>query len=392
MPQEEAVSLSDIDDPRFIRDAIGEFKILGQGAFLAKHGFGPSRSYRLRYEGSDYDSKAIVGVAHGYARPDLGPLKAENFSGGNATVRRLLEGLGFEVAVDTTFDHDEEVERTSWRLEVERIYTRAELKDLFGIRDRTINNGVFQPKYTSSIWLFVTEAKKAGRTQYNDHFEGEFLHWQGQTQGRTDRKIIDHRANGTELLIFFRAKWDEYPGAGFRYLGPFNYVSHEGSRPANFILRKAWPQISPVISADEASAEPFDPANIADARERVQRTIAQRRGQKAFRDALIVAYDGRCAFTGCEVRDVLEAAHIHHYRGPETNTVVNGLLLRADIHTLFDCELITVDPETLTVIVGPGLAGTEYGALHGMALRLPAKSTQHPSKDALAMHRRDSGL
>src|SRR5262249_21254342 len=46
-----------------------------------------------------YDSKAILGVAHGFAVPDEGPLRASDFSGGEATVKRRLEDLGFEVRV-----------------------------------------------------------------------------------------------------------------------------------------------------------------------------------------------------------------------------------------------------------------------------------------------------
>lgn len=55
------------------------------------------------------------------------------------------------------------------------------------------------------------------------------------------------------------------------------------------------------------------------------------------------AYERRCAVTGCTVEAVLEAAHISPYRGDHTNDVTNGLLLRADIHTMFDCGLIKVD-------------------------------------------------
>ncbi|MDZ7808966.1 MAG: HNH endonuclease signature motif containing protein [Arhodomonas sp.] len=51
-----------------------------------------------------------------------------------------------------------------------------------------------------------------------------------------------------------------------------------------------------------------------------------------FGETLIEAYEGRCAITGCNMLDVLEAAHIHPYRGDATNHPSNGLLLRADLH------------------------------------------------------------
>jgi hypothetical protein len=75
---------------------------LGREAFLKKYGFGRARSYRLIFEGHFYDSKAIVGVAYGYLPGATGPLKPQYFSGGDKTVRRLLEGLGFVVEVDET--------------------------------------------------------------------------------------------------------------------------------------------------------------------------------------------------------------------------------------------------------------------------------------------------
>ena len=77
--------------------ALAEFDRLGREAFLAKHGFGKARGYLLVRGDRRYDSKPIVGVAHGYDRPDLGPLRSQDFTGGEATVARLLESLGFEV-------------------------------------------------------------------------------------------------------------------------------------------------------------------------------------------------------------------------------------------------------------------------------------------------------
>jgi predicted restriction endonuclease len=102
-------------------------------------------------------------------------------------------------------------------------------------------------------------------------------------------------------------------------------------------------------------------------------------------------YDGCCAITGCSVRDVLEAAHIHPYRGPERNKVATGLLLRADLHTLFDCGLIAIDAATMTVIV-TSLQNSEYAAFHGSKLRPAHSLACQPSKRALALHRKAAGI
>ncbi len=81
----------------------------------------------------------------------------------------------------------------------------------------------------------------------------------------------------------------------------------------------------------------FDPD--IDARKRTLVAIAQREGQPAFRQSLLQAYAGTCVISGCTITVLLEAAHIVPYRGPQTNTVGNGLLLRADLHKLFELLL-----------------------------------------------------
>lgn len=77
--------------------AITECDALGRDQFLQKYGYGPARSYLLSYNGKQYDSKAIAGVAYGIQFPDRGPLKATALSGGDATVSPVFERLGFQI-------------------------------------------------------------------------------------------------------------------------------------------------------------------------------------------------------------------------------------------------------------------------------------------------------
>src|SRR5262245_21701887 len=91
------MALGELTSREAVLEAILEFDSLGRDRFLSKYGFGPARGYFLEHQGSRYDSKAIVGVAHGIQHPHLGPLRAADFSGGEATVKKLLEGLGFTV-------------------------------------------------------------------------------------------------------------------------------------------------------------------------------------------------------------------------------------------------------------------------------------------------------
>lgn len=373
------MSLSDIRMPQPVLDAIAECDRLGRNKFLKKYGFGCSRSYWLVHNGKQYDSKPIVGAAHAYARPDLGPLMPTEFMGG-IPVKRKLEQLGFRVEVNAPTLAS--IALTSDQLTLEKIYTRDDLRNLFSITDATLNTGIFSPKGTSSVWLFITEEKTADRTPYRDQLQGDRLYWQGQMSSRKDALIIDHETRGLELLVFFRRKKSEYPGFGFRYLGPFVYSSHTGNKPTNFVLQRKHDSTFRVAPT-AADADDFDPTSVEDARKRISRSITQRRGQKRFRDDLIAAYNGQCAITGCSVLDVLEAAHIYPYRGPDTNKVTNGLLLRSDVHTLFDCGLLAVDSKTMTVLVAPQLRDSEYGALHRCKLCVPESPSQQPSNEAL---------
>lgn len=128
----------------------------------------------------------------------------------------------------------------------------------------------------------------------------------------------------------------------------------------------------------------FSPGTLHDERERRLRAIVQRYGQPEFRTKLIKAYQRRCAVTGCDAVDALEAAHIVAYCGPQSNHISNGILLRADVHTLFDLDLIGVDPKTLSVRLAPELHDTIYVELHGKPLSLPTNSANKPNRQAIA--------
>ena len=138
------------------------------------------------------------------------------------------------------------------------------------------------------------------------------------------------------------------------------------------------------VNSKEADNPAYDPASVADDRERAMRGICIRRGQPAFRAALLAAYGGRCAITDCGIEDVLEAAHISPYSGPSSDHVCNGLLLRADIHTLFDCGLLAFDPKTRQVVLANRLRGSDYAHLAGQVLREPSDPAHQPSPLCLA--------
>lgn len=140
------------------------------------------------------------------------------------------------------------------------------------------------------------------------------------------------------------------------------------------------------IDVESEPQEIFDPAGLSDGRRKIVRAIARRQGQSKFRAALIDAYDAQCAISRTRIPDVLQAAHISPYMGPATNHVTNGLLLRADLHTLFDLGLIRIDPASFRVLVSPSLKESPYWIFDGVEICLPYKRSARPSPAALAAH------
>lgn len=116
-----------------------------------------------------------------------------------------------------------------------------------------------------------------------------------------------------------------------------------------------------------------------------------RLGQGAFRVMVTEAYTRRCAMTGERTLPVLQAAHIKPYAQAGPHRTNNGLLLRSDLHILFDKGYITVDPE-LNIEVSSSIKeefsnGREYYALHGKKLLItPSTLADAPSSTFLEWH------
>lgn len=137
-----------------------------------------------------------------------------------------------------------------------------------------------------------------------------------------------------------------------------------------------------LIAEVEDKRGSFDPKNDAEAKERVLRSIVLRRGQPKFRQDLLDTYK-RCLISGCTAENALEAAHIQPFASGGTNNISNGLLLRADLHTLFDLDLIRIDPDDMTVFVTPPLLGSEYKDFQKKPLLLPKNADVNLDKEAL---------
>jgi hypothetical protein len=103
-----------------------------------------------------------------------------------------------------------------------------------------------------------------------------------------------------------------------------------------------------------------------------------RKGQSQFRQKLLDAYGHRCAVTDYGPDNVLEAAHIEPHAKSGINQIDNGLLLRSDIHDLFDDNLIGINPDTYTLALKPKLLNSQYKVLDGQSIR-PTIDGSYPS-------------
>ena len=171
--------------------------------------------------------------------------------------------------------------------------------------------------------------------------------------------------------------------------GSGNTTSAKTPPPAQ-ILRESQGETAYTVADDPA--EPFDADRIEDTRRRIRTTVVQRQGQQEFRYTLLSAYRGQCSFTRTDIPEALEAAHILPYRGTETDHPANGLLLRADIHTLFDLGLLAVDTTTMSVLLSPQLHKSDYAPLNGRLLHVPREPLLQPDHKTLDRHRASVGL
>jgi hypothetical protein len=88
--------------------------------------------------------------------------------------------------------------------------------------------------------------------------------------------------------------------------------------------------------------------------------INQRKQQSKFRKTLITNYKGKCAISRCKIIDILDAAHILDHAKTGINKLPNGILLRTDLHGLFDCGKLLIEPETNIIFIHPDLKNSEY--------------------------------
>lgn len=242
-------------------------------------------------------------------------------------------------------------------------------------------------------WLAAEGLSSSTVKKYAGAIDGALTKWsiENKITSKPIRTVIDpdefsalsELIEGTEIFAERNLRGNHMYGAALKnYAKYLAHVAYSSSADLKAVSGPFDEQVV-LIAQNESQLQPFDPRDQNDGREHVLRDVVRRQGQPKFRSVLIAAYEGRCAITDCPVLVVLEAAHVTPYLGPHTNAVSNGLLLRADIHTLWDLGFIAIDPMEMTVAVNPKVQDPNYLRLEGSSVFQPVAIASRASHAAL---------
>ncbi|HET7546223.1 MAG TPA: HNH endonuclease [Usitatibacter sp.] len=186
-----------------------------------------------------------------------------------------------------------------------------------------------------------------------------------------------------EPFFLPRSEWISIPESF-----ALNIVSGKGYDTAAPEGARLWESVRTALGRLQA----HEPAELqGDERRFGEAYLARGRlGQGSFRVLVTEAYRRQCAVTGEKTLPVLEAAHIKPYSELGPHRISNGVLLRSDLHKLFDLGYVTITPEH-RLEVSPRLKeewlnGREYYAYHGKELRYVPSEGDRPSAEFLRWH------
>lgn len=286
--------------------------------------------------------------------------------------------------LSATAPHDEV---NFWRPSGDRTFKALEPGELLLFKLRAPNNviaggGVFS--HASNVPLSLAWEAFGLKNGVNGHVAMREL----IGNYRTDGAFADARHDpvvGCRILTqpFFwpREAWIKVPDSWSPTI-----VAGKGYDTASAEGAGLWHAVSERLTAAPAAGFAEAPARYG-----TPTLITPRLGQGAFRLTVTDSYERRCAVTGEKTLPILDAAHIKSFAAGGQHAPSNGLLLRTDIHRLFDLGYVTVDGGGRFAVSRRLRAdfdnGRHYYDLQGTQLRLPAVGDAHPSAEALDWHR-----
>ena len=382
------VPFSDIQNPESIRQAVHEFDALGREAFLDKYGFGNARDYFLVVDDKRYDSKAIVGAAHGFEFPHLGALTPSDFSGGEATDASKLRDLGFQVLVtgnQQAVDAERRHRLSLWQQLI------AEGVDTAGVPAARLRElGVYggaqgiwvdksRTKALTSTGDGVTVAVLHTGSSYADDLseDGVFYHYPltNRPPSRDTSEIDATKAARDHGLPIFVVSYPS-PSSTKRRVR-LGWVEDWEDDSRMFLISfgdVAPPPAAPIPTPDT----PFELVDRSPSGKKTQTTV--RLGQQRFKLGVLKYYGAACAVCGIDIPQVLDAAHIRGKKDRGSDDRRNGLVLCAAPHRAYDAKLFAIPPESLELVFAA--KGPTAAQLHTTVTSLKGlRNPPHP--DAL---------
>jgi hypothetical protein len=338
------VTLKDLTDVSAVQAAIDEYDRLGRVPFLHKYGFGRAQDYFLIANGRRYDSKAIVGAAYGYQFPQEGPLSHGKFSGGEATVRRLLERLGFTVEGPNEGVGAERIRRQKM---LDALLALGDLKGMSAqiLRDLGIYGGAqgiwVDQKRTGSLTGdgsgVAVGVLHTGQTYADDLSDkGLIYHYPNTDRGRKDEREAQALRNAEvyklPLFVILHARDSRLRDVRVGWV-----ANHDDSSRQCLILFEEPPGSIPP-SIEEV------PFRLTANRIERQSMVTRRERSPSFKFGVIKRCGEMCAFCEISNPELLDAAHIRGVAQNGSDDDRNGLILCANHHKAFDKGLIGIRP------------------------------------------------
>ena len=379
---------------------MNEYDDLGADEFLSRYGFAPATVYRVAEHGRQYDSKATAGVAHGYATGQF--LSASDFSGEQQTVVKTLEALGFSFAptsaeqtrawlVTSKSDYrrlggytkydDDPSSHYSYDSNVANsrqvaVGDRLVFWDELNLIGASTVASIEQWPGTKNISRCPRCASTniASRKTRTPRFRCDDCHEEFETPIVTKAEVTHYRTDHEQGWVDLAGLLD---GATLREFTGYSQ---------NSIRRLDWDQFARAIEA-AAGSTVLNPVNIVQdfviGGGHTTRQVSVRIGQPVFRAHLIKKYGSICAFSGRAPAEALEACHLYSYAEVGRHDIEGGLVLRRDLHRLFDQGLLAVAADG-TIDVADSLKEYDlYSGLHAQQLKV---STTPRQREWLALH------
>jgi putative restriction endonuclease len=185
----------------------------------------------------------------------------------------------------------------------------------------------------------------------------------------------------TQPFFFDRAQWIPVPESFARTI-----VKFKGYSTSEDDGRRLWNAVQDSLAGTIVAPGFAEPQ----ARYGEPVLVRPRLGQGAFRVLVTDNYRRRCAISGERTLPALDAAHIRPFADGGPHEISNGVLMRRDIHSLFDLGYVTISPdmkfEVSRKIREEYENGRHYYSLHGTRIQLPEDDNRWPNRSALAWH------